>query len=77
MELNAIIITFDKDYGEIIYKTKIVEIPSVVFFRHKTYDPEFAAKTLLEILKKKEISLTNYFTIVEENSIRQRKLINE
>jgi len=43
-ELKAIILTFDKDYGEIIYRNEIAEPASVVFFRNKGYDPKFAAR---------------------------------
>ncbi len=31
-ELSAIILTFDKDYGEIIFTHKIANPPSVIFF---------------------------------------------
>jgi predicted nuclease of predicted toxin-antitoxin system len=32
---NSIILTFDKDYGEIIFKSKIHRPPAVIFFRYK------------------------------------------
>ncbi len=70
---NYIILTFDKDYGEIIFKENIIHPPSVIFFRYKGINPEFAGIFLLEIIKKGEIILENHFTVIEENGIRQRK----
>jgi len=73
-ENNAIILTFDKDYGEIIYRLDFENPPSVVFFRFKGYDSCFAGKTLLKILEDSTIKLQHFFTVIEEESIRQRKI---
>ncbi len=70
---NAIILTFDKDYGELIYKYKRQAPPSVIFFRFKGEQPEAAGKILLDVMKNKELLLENNFTVIESDSIRQRK----
>lgn len=75
-ENNAIILTFDKDYGEIIFRNNFENTPSVIFFRYKGFDSFFAAKTLLKILENPQINLQGFFTIIEQESIRQRKLSN-
>lgn len=71
-EMNLIILTFDSDYGELIFKYSINNPPAVVYFRDKGSDPLFAGNLLLSILSKHEIVLLNSFTVVEEKNIRQR-----
>src|SRR4051812_19599199 len=52
---KLIILTFDKDYGEIIFKYKVENPPPVVFFRFKGYTPQHAGSALLQIIANKEI----------------------
>lgn len=71
-EHNLIILTFDKDYGELIFKYAKDKPPSVVFFREKGNTPDFAALTLFNLVVENDISLIGAFTVVEDKSIRQR-----
>jgi predicted nuclease of predicted toxin-antitoxin system len=72
LKLNLIILTFDQDYGEIIFKQSKLDPPSVVFFREKGMNPHFAGTSLITLLNNKEITLLNAFTVIEKNNIRQR-----
>jgi predicted nuclease of predicted toxin-antitoxin system len=72
LESNLIILTFDSDYGEIIFKYSKENPPSVVFFREKGIKPEFAALSLINLLTNTDIILTEAFTVIEEKNIRQR-----
>ena len=69
---NLIILTFDSDYGELIFKYTKDNPPAVVFFREKGNHPEFAARSLLTLIENKHIALTGAFTVIEENNVRQR-----
>ena len=69
---NLIILTFDKDYGELIFRYSYKFPPAVIFFREKGNDPLFPGNLLSEILTSAKIKLTNAFTVVESNGIRQR-----
>lgn len=71
-ERNSIILTFDKDYGEIIYKLKLSYPPSVVFFRYKGEDPEYVGLLLISIINDKKIEIMNRFTVIEKENVRQR-----
>jgi predicted nuclease of predicted toxin-antitoxin system len=71
-ESNLIILTFDRDYGELIFKYSYASPPAVVYFREKGQKPEFAAIVLLKLLLVGEISITDTFTVLEDKSIRQR-----
>jgi predicted nuclease of predicted toxin-antitoxin system len=70
---SLIILTFDKDYGELIFRHSADGPPPVIFFRYKGPDPSYAANFLLQILSDKSMSFANNFTVVEEHNIRQRK----
>ncbi len=72
LKLNLIILTFDSDYGAIIFKYSTDNPPSVVYFREKGITPEFAGLSLLSLLGNSEISLLDTFTVIEVNNIRQR-----
>ncbi len=72
-EKDAIILTFDKDYGELIFRENFESPPSVIFFRFKGFDSFFAANTLLKIIQNSQIQLQGYFTIIEEETVRQRR----
>lgn len=70
---NAIILTFDKDYGEIIFKHgKTGGTPSVVFFRFKGNQPQSAGLILLKLLNESKISIEGKFTVLDHDAIRQR-----
>lgn len=70
--LNLIILTFDSDYGEIIFRYTKENPPAVVFFREKGNNPEFAALSLISLLLNPDVELSKSFTVIEVNNIRQR-----
>jgi len=70
LETERIILTFDKDYGEIVFRNKL-SCP-VVFFRKKGEKPTDAAQQLLELIHK--IDLSKKFTVIDETGVRQREL---
>jgi predicted nuclease of predicted toxin-antitoxin system len=70
--LNLIILTFDSDYGELIFKYAKDNPPAVVYFRDKGNNPEFAALSLISLLEKNKLVLSDAFTVIEENNVRQR-----
>ena len=74
-EENRIILTFDRDYGELIYRSKSVTSVGVVYFRFSPATPEESAKILLNILEKGEIPLLGKFTVIERGRVRQKTLV--
>jgi len=71
-ENHRIILTFDKDYGEMIFNKGIKNPPAVIFFRFKGNDPLFAGNFLKKLLDK-QIEFSDAFTVIEEKGIRQKK----
>ncbi|MCH8317310.1 MAG: DUF5615 family PIN-like protein [Bacteroidetes bacterium] len=72
---NLIILTFDRDYGELLFKYALEAPPVVVYFRLKDDLPEDAAKILIDRIENEALELTSYFTVIENKGTRQRKLL--
>ncbi|MEK6690907.1 MAG: DUF5615 family PIN-like protein [Nitrospirota bacterium] len=73
-EEKRIVLTFDRDYGELIYKHKLLAPDGVVYFRFDPSTPEEPAKILLGIIKRTKTSLSGKFTVVERGRVRQRPI---
>lgn len=71
---GRVVLTFDRDYGELIYRRKLPTPAGVVYFRYAPCTPQEPAEHLLAILGNRAISLTGRFTVAERGQIRQRPL---
>jgi predicted nuclease of predicted toxin-antitoxin system len=71
---SLIILTFDRDYGELIYRHKALLPAGVVYFRFAPATPIEPAKILLNVIDKADLSVIGKFTIVGRDRIRQRLL---
>ncbi len=72
LDEELVILTFDKDYGEIIFRSGLVKTPSVIFFRYKGPQPAFAGDYVLRSLMEK-VDFTRSFTVIEKDNFRQRR----
>jgi predicted nuclease of predicted toxin-antitoxin system len=71
---NRIILTFDRDYGELVYKHQQTNIEGVIYFRIKNITPSGPAKYLLDIFKNNLYTFNDFFTVIHTDYIRQRRL---
>ena len=71
---KSIILTFDRDYGELIFKYPKLIPEGLVYFRFDPVTPDQPAIILINITKEKDITLFRHFTVIEEDRIRQRAL---
>lgn len=71
---NFIVLTFDRDYGELIYRHRSFIPNGIIFFRFDPSVPEEPAKILLKILQEGKVSILGKFTVIERDRIRQRTL---
>ncbi len=71
---QRIILTFDRDYGELIFRQRLPAPVGVVYMRFDTTSPEEAARRLLIVLSDVLIFLEGNFTILDNNQVRQRPL---
>ena len=72
---HRIIITFDSDYGELVYKHGY-RPPGIVYLRIKKFTPEYPANLLLKLIVEEELKIDGLFTVIDDNQIRQRKIKN-
>lgn len=72
LENNLIILTFDRDYGEIMFRYGVAKKPGVIYFRDKGSDPEAAGRLLLKLLLFHQMKFENSFTVAEQTNVRQR-----
>jgi len=71
---QRIVLTFDRDYGELIYRAKAPAPVGVVYFRFDPLTPEELAQQLLSLLEQKVISLEGKFSVLERGQVRQRPI---
>lgn len=71
---QRVILTFDRDYGELIYRLRIPSPIGVVYFRYKPLTPEEPGDHLLRLLSTEGLLFDHKFTVVERGQIRQRSL---
>ena len=74
---RLILLTFDRDYGELIYRHQDLTPAGVVYFRFGPATPSEPAEILIDILGKTDLSVLGKFTIVERGRVRQRELNKE
>lgn len=71
---KMIILTFDRDYGDLIYKLRLPVPLGVVYFRFDPVSPSEPTERLLDLLQIEGLSLEGKFTVVDRQRIRQRPL---
>lgn len=71
---ERIILTFDRDYGELIYKLRMPVPKGVIYFRYIPKTPQEPAQDLLRLLSVEGLVLEGYFTVFERTQLRQRPL---
>lgn len=70
---NRIILTFDSDYGNLIFRDKLPPA-AVIYLRYEPITPEEPAFHIVRLLAIEELALSQRFTVADRQSIRQRPL---
>ena len=73
---QRVVVTFDRDFGFLIFRAGAPLPRGVVYFRSPPASPEAPAEDLLALLATPGITLEGKFTVVEPTRIRQRPLPN-
>ena len=67
------ILTFDRDYGELIFKHRLKPAAGVIYLRLDEYTPEEPGKIIEKLIVGSQIDFSNTLTVVDKDGIRQRK----
>ncbi|MFN0203080.1 MAG: DUF5615 family PIN-like protein [Bacteroidia bacterium] len=70
---ERLILTFDRDYGELIFKYGFKPSAGVIYLRFKEFSPIFPAEYLITLFETDLYNFDKTFTVIDEQSIRQRK----
>ena len=70
---NRTIITFDRDYGELVFKYGYKPPAGIIYFRLDDFQPDQPTELLLNLLNNPDFHFTGVFTVVDVDNIRQRK----
>lgn len=71
---GALLLTFDRDFGELIYHDKHRPPRGVVYLRFVPRTPAEPASVFQNLLAHGEIELDGRFTVVTRDQVRQRPL---
>jgi predicted nuclease of predicted toxin-antitoxin system len=69
------LITFDRDFGELVYHRGAPVPPAIIYLRFDPADPEEPARLLLALFARAEIELPGRFTVADRERVRQRPLL--
>ncbi len=73
---DRILITFDSDFGDLIFKKKVLINTGVIFLRLGNFMPEEPGDLLISLLENKKFDFINKISVVTKDTVRQR-VINE
>ena len=69
-----VIITFDKDFGELIYKQKSNKPSGIILLRVTPKSPAYILQLLKWLLLQANISFEGYFVVVNKDKVRAIKM---
>ena len=70
---NRTILTFDRDYGELIFKHNYKSQKGVIYLRLDEYEADEPGRLIEELINRKEFDFDSALTVLDRNGIRQRK----
>lgn len=67
------ILTFDRDYGELVFARAVPAPPAIVFFRQGEYAPDWPAHVVLDLVLRADWVI-GHLVVVSGRSLRRRPL---
>ncbi|MBI3510334.1 MAG: DUF5615 family PIN-like protein [Bacteroidetes bacterium] len=67
------ILTFDADYGELIFKLGLKPAKGVIYLRLQEFSPSEPGEIIHTIIADPDFNAENTLTVIERDGIRQRK----
>ena len=72
-EQGRTILTFDRDYGELIFKHHFKPENGVIYIRIEEFTPDEPGIMIEKLVSGGDILFQNTLTVIDKNGIRQRK----
>ncbi|HOY68037.1 MAG TPA: DUF5615 family PIN-like protein [Candidatus Ozemobacteraceae bacterium] len=70
---SRILLTFDKDFGELAFRSRLPASCGVILFRCSLESPEIAMKAIVDVICSRD-DWAGFFAVVEAKRIRLRAL---
>jgi predicted nuclease of predicted toxin-antitoxin system len=67
------IVTFDRDYGELVFARKVAPPPAIVYLRQGAYAPTWPAEAVLAALAQAAF-VEGHLVVIDGRSLRRRPL---
>jgi predicted nuclease of predicted toxin-antitoxin system len=67
------LVTFDRDYGELVFARAAACPPAIVYLRQGTYSPAWAAEAVLSLLAQPDF-VAGHLVVVAGAAVRRRPL---
>ena len=71
---GRILITFDKDFGELVFRLGFNAPSGIILFRIPPNSPSFVAQTAVTVLESRT-DWAGHFSVVDENRVRMKRLM--
>ncbi len=71
---GRILITFDKDFGELVFRLGLNAPSGIILFRIPPNSPSFVAQTAITVLESRT-DWAGHFSVVDENRVRMKRLM--
>jgi len=66
------IVTFDRDYGDLVFREGLLPPPAILFFRQEPYPPERPADLVLAMLSEPQ-QAEGCMVVISEQNIRRKR----
>jgi predicted nuclease of predicted toxin-antitoxin system len=67
------VLTFDRDYGELVFARSVPPPPAIVYLRQGAYAPDWPARVVLDLLLRVDW-VSGHLVVVDGRSVRRRAL---
>jgi predicted nuclease of predicted toxin-antitoxin system len=67
------IVTFDRHYGELVFRHGYRPASGVIYLRWRRFGPEDPGRYLGDLLASPRIDFSHALTVIDEDTIRQRR----
>ena len=71
---GRILITFDKDFGELVFRLGLNAPSGIILFRIPPNSPSSVAQTAVTVLESRT-DWAGHFSVVDENRVRMKRLM--
>lgn len=71
---ERLLITFDRDFGELVFARGASGFPGVIFLRFVPRSPIEPAELLVELAARPGLTFAGFFTVMDRGHLRQRAL---